>query len=176
MKQRLLGLLLVLPLVMVGGAQKADLKFKEFAPKGAGYSIQMPGEPKEQKHSVKTPVGTIDIIMYAVEPDPNASFVLAYSDYPDAALKGATDDQRLDGARDGAAGNVKGKILSEKKITLGKYPGREVVIEIPTKGQLRSRMYMVDHRLYQVMVGGTKELTTSKDADKFLGSFKLTKK
>jgi hypothetical protein len=37
-------------------------------------------------------------------------------------------------------------------------------------------VYLIEQRLYQVVVFGTKEAATSKDADKFLDSFKLAEK
>jgi len=40
----------------------------------------------------------------------------------------------------------------------------------------RARVYLIEQRLYQVVVFGTKEAATSKDADKFLDSFKLAEK
>jgi hypothetical protein len=176
MKVRLLGLAVVLPLLLGGGDPKAGLKFKEFAPKGAGFSVMMPGEPKEQKKSVKTPAGDVEITMNVAEPAANYTFVIAHTDYPEAALKNSSEDQRLDAYRDAAVREVKGKIINEKKIKLAKFPGRDVVIELSPKGQLHARFYVVDNRLYQLTVGGTKEQASSKDAEKFLDSFKLTRK
>jgi hypothetical protein len=72
--------------------------------------------------------------------------------------------------------NVGGTLTSESRITLsGKYPGREVQADIPSKkGALRARIYLVDRRFYQAMVAGTKPWATSADATKFLDSFVLT--
>ena len=44
------------------------------------------------------------------------------------------------------------------------------------KRLFRVRVYLVDQRLYQVVVFGTPEAATSKEADKFLDSFKLKEK
>ena len=70
--------------------------------------------------------------------------------------------------------NLKGKLLSEKNIKLGDTPGRETQIEVAGGKKLfRARVYLADQRMYQVVVFGTKKAATSKEADRFLDSFKL---
>ena len=82
-----------------------------------------------------------------------------------------------DSSRDGAVANMEGKLVSEKNVKLGKHPGREIRINVAEGKRLfRVRVYLVEQRLYQVVVFGTPETATSKDADKFLDSFKLTEK
>ena len=94
---------------------------------------------------------------------------------------GETPEQiqdRLDGARDGAVRNVNGTLTSSSQITLGKqkYLGREfnATITKPKEGQLRARVYLVGKRFYQVIVMGTNEYATSKEATAFLDSFRVT--
>ena len=73
--------------------------------------------------------------------------------------------------------SMQGKLVRSKEIALEKqYPGREYEFEIPTAaGQYRSRSYLVKGRLYQVIVVGKREFVASKDADRFMDSFKLQK-
>ena len=72
---------------------------------------------------------------------------------------------------------MEGTLASEKDIKLGEYPGREIQIDVANGNRLfRVRAYLVDQRLYQVVILGTKENATSKAADKFLDSFKLAEK
>ncbi len=94
-----------------------------------------------------------------------------------AAIKKSPIKDVLDSSRDGAVGNLKGELDSEKDIKLGDYPGREVRIAVDEGKKLfRARVYLVDQRLYQVVVFGTKDAATSKEADKFLDSFQLIEK
>src|SRR5207244_3119777 len=103
------------------------------------------------------------------------SYVLVFADFSEAMLKGGSDEKRLDNARDGAVTSAKGKLKAEKRITLDKHPGRELHIEVEGKTAVRTRFYAVKNRLYQVLAVGTRELVFSKDTDRFLDSFKLTR-
>ncbi len=70
-------------------------------------------------------------------------------------------------------GVLRGK---EKPIELaGKYPGREITIE--KKGEIvaKMRIYLVNNRLYQVMVLGPGAAFSTKDVGIFLDSFRLNK-
>ena len=53
------------------------------------------------------------------------------------------------------------KLLNEKKVTLGKYQGLEFLIESAQLGFYRSRVYIVDGRMYQVSLTAPKEFVTS---------------
>jgi hypothetical protein len=66
-------------------------------------------------------------------------------------------------------------LISEKTVKLGDSPGREIHIETPTAGTYRARLYLVERRLYQVVVLAPKEVATSEASDWFLESFQLTK-
>jgi len=153
----------------------ADTRFVEVAPRGGRFTVQMPGQPKEQKNSVKTAIGPIEFHMFIYERDPNSDYMVGYNDYPEGMMKKADSDKVLDGARDGAVKNVKGKLESEKKITLDGHPGREFVATAEGL-KVRDRFYLVNDRLYQIMLVGSNDFITGKDAEKFLNSFKLTEK
>jgi hypothetical protein len=124
---------------------------------------------------VNTAVGPIDAHMFVASPDPNIAYIVSYSDYPEEMVKKSDPQKMLDGARDGAAKNVNGKIESEKKIKIDGHPGRDFVIATE-RFQIRDRIYMVGSRLYQVMLVGSKDVISGKDAEKFIESFKLTEK
>jgi len=162
-----------LPLLL-GAA--AGTEWKLFTPKDGGYSVSLPGEPTEAKQDVKTATGNIEVTFYALEAKDGA-YVVSHSAFPESALKGGTDDKRLDNARDGAVASAKGRMKSEKKLTLDGFPGREVVIETDAKGMkaVRTRIYAVNKRLFQTLVVGPKSFVQGKDATMFLDSFKLVK-
>jgi hypothetical protein len=143
----------------------AKPEFKEFANKAGGFKVQMPGAPKEQNQA-----GTAT---YTVESGNNA-YSVAFTKLPDA---GAQTDELLQTVLDAAVdGGVKGgnaTLDNKKKITLaGKYPGREYSATIKNGNGLmiRSKMYIANKKLYQVIVVGDKDFITSDDAVKFLDS------
>lgn len=156
-------------LLLVSGCGKAE--FKEFASADGRFKVQMPGTPKEE---TQTAAGATMKIYSLQEKD--GAYAAAFADLPIPSGESEAQLQaRLDGSRDGMVRNVGGTLTSESRITLsGKYPGREVQADIPSKkGVLRARIYLVDRRLYQVMVTGTKPWATSADATKFLDSLVL---
>lgn len=170
-------LFLSLSLLPVLGAVQ-DGEWKIFSPKDGGFTVLMPGMPMEDKQDVKTVGGDISVILHILEVKNEGSLVVSYSEYPDAAFKGGDDDKRLDSARDGAVVSAKGKLKSEKKITLDGRPGRDLHIETSAKGvegAVRTRIYAVNKRLFQTMVVGTRDFVGGKDAERFLDSFKLAK-
>jgi len=150
----------------------ADDEPEVFTSKEWKFKAKFPSKPKESSQKV----AGVALTAYAVE-GKDGAYVVGVADLPIPA--GETDkmiQDRLDGARDGAVKNVGGKLQDSKAITLDKkYPGREVSATIaqPKEGILRARVYLVGSRLYQVLVIGTKEHATSKEADAFLESFKV---
>ena len=131
-------------------------------------------QSKRRQKPLRFASGSADLNLYVVErKKEETAYIVAYCEFPDAALKGGTDDQRLDYARNRAVASTKGKLLGQKKIKLDTYPGRELRFEVSGKGQVRQRMYAVKDKLCQLIVAGPKELADSKEAEKFLKSFKL---
>jgi hypothetical protein len=164
------GLAVVL---LLGAEDKPTLK--EFTSREGGFSVQVPGEMKETVKNVKSPGGKNEVQRtYTYAPSPNTVYLLLDRDM--AALKKAdaeTVAKALDNSRKAAEQALKGKLLGEKKVTLGKHPGLEFQIESAQLGVYRSRVYIADGRMYQITVMGPRDVVTSKTADDYLQSFKL---
>jgi hypothetical protein len=151
--------------------------WKTITAKDNTFSFQMPGSPKEDRQLIKTATGGVDLGTYLLDlPRSEGTLGVFVNEFPEEGIKALSPEKRLDSARDGAVANVKGKLKSEKKITLQENPGRDVLIEVDSKSIVRVRLYVVKNRLYQVLVSGPKDLATSKTAERFLESFKLTAK
>jgi hypothetical protein len=166
--------MLMLALLLQPGLTPAqDQKWKPFSSKAGGFSVLVPGVPTEKDQAITTLAGVINCKMYEVTLAQGA-LVTAYNDLPQKVQPGG-EKAVLDGARDGAVANVKGKLLSDKDIKLGTAPGREVEIDVQGKARIRTRIYLVNgSRMYQVMVvGANADFPASKDANRFLDSFKL---
>jgi hypothetical protein len=175
MNARLLLLGLTAPLLLAA-EDKPKASLEEFTSKAGGFTVSMPGQPKETSKTSKTPSGKDSKqLTYAVD-QKSSAFLVIVTDMPDLAK---ADPDTLNGAlergRQAAEASIKGKLLGEKKIKLGNHPGLDFQISSPRFGIYRSRIYIADGRLYQVIVLGPKEVATSKQADEFLESFKLNK-
>ena len=157
--------------IFVAGAASAT--WKEFSSSEGSFSILMPGEPTEQTKTVNTKAGAIDLHLFIFQ-QKNVAYFVSYVEYQEELVQANNAEKLLDGARDGAVSNVQGKLLNEVSISLEKYPGREIRIQVPDgKHTIQTRMYLVKNRLYQVMIVTPKEDSFSKDVTKFLDSFKL---
>jgi hypothetical protein len=166
--------LLLLVLSLPSGAAQSE--WKQFTPKDGSFVVLFPGSPMEYKKTIKGSDGPVDVLLFEVlVPPGDGKFLVGYSEFPEASIKPGTEDKRLDNARDGAVANSKGTLLRQKILLLDSYPGRELDIKIDAKTMVKVRLYAVKNRLYQLVVFGNDELIHSKEAEKFLTSFKLLK-
>jgi hypothetical protein len=159
--------LVVLFVPFLYGAQEKPAGFETFTPKSGGFTVLLPGTPKEQTNRN-------GMHLYVVDKGKSA-YLASYLDVP-ALAKADEETQKkaLVNGRKAAETNLKGKLVSEKSITLDKkYPGLEYLIDTP-RGYYRSRTYLVKGRLYQVVVVAPQEEATSKATDELLDSFKLS--
>ena len=170
------ALLSGLAVVLLLGAE--DTPLKEFAPKEGGFSVRVPAEMKEAVKKVKGPGGKDEVQRtYTYAPNPSTVYLILDREMPALAkANAATVQTALENGRKAAEKSLNGKLLNEKKVTLGKYQGLEFLIESAQLGFYRSRVYIVDGRMYQVTIMGPKDVATSKAADEYLQSFKLREK
>jgi hypothetical protein len=151
-----------------------DKKDTPFKSKEGKFSVALPGKPAEQTTKVPSDLGQLEVHLFVVDLKDKA-YLVSYSDYPKGSVgdKSEKIEKVLDGVVNGNAKGVKGKLLSQEKITIGKkkYAGREVQIEMPDKkGLYRARVFLVGDRLYQAIALGPTEFAKGKDVDAFLDS------
>jgi hypothetical protein len=172
MERICLGLTLPLLLGAVQGDLPSTWKTVEF--KAGRFSISMPPEHTEKKQKVVRAGAPLEVTMIVGESEgrPDTLFVVSYCDYADAELKKGPIVKRLDYARDGAVSSSGGILKSEAKCELDGNPGRDIVIVKDGEVIVRTRIYLVENRLYQVMTLGK---VPAKVADAFLDSFRLIK-
>lgn len=155
-----------------GGAAQTASAWQEFSHAAGKFTVLMPAAPKEQQQAVQTVAGPIAMHMFFYEFKGGQSmYGVIYSDYP-ASVANADPQKVLDGGRDGAVAEMKGRLLQEQNITIQGHPGRELHIEIP-QGMVKARIYLVGVRLYQILSVSTKEMISPEDTEKFFSSFRL---
>jgi hypothetical protein len=147
-----------------------------FVSQAGRFSVAAPVEFAEQSQSVETQVGTIEIHMF-VGALGDTAFVVSYCDYPEEVVKANDPKKMLDGSRDGCVANVNGKLALETLLSLEGNPGRELVIDITAddggQGTVKSRLFLVSSRLYQLIVVAPKGKVPASVMDDFLQSLKL---
>lgn len=149
----------------------------EFTSETGRFSVTSPYTFTENTQSIDTQAGAIDLHMFSAN-QPTQTLIISYSDYPADLVSKSNPDKILDGSRTGMIQNSKGQLLSETRITLSGHPGRELTLSSTAEnGQellLRGRIYLVENRLYQILVVTLKSAQNPQAIDQFLQSFKLT--
>lgn len=143
--------------------------WKSYSFPADGFSASYPSEPELQKRDVPTDAGPFELRSYLAQVAPVALFI-GVCDYG-AQAAGKDPDTMLQGAKNGALTNSKSHLVSEKKITLGIYPGLAFESDSDT-AHFSARIYMVGTVLYQTLVVSPLDKPYA-DTQRFLDSFQL---
>jgi hypothetical protein len=165
--------------LMVTGLRKAD---EWYLLQTHSFKILFPKKPTASNQEIDSQIGklTLHLNVYEVpetESDDNHAYMTSETSYPDSSID--SDNTKLLGnifanAIAGAVKNVSGKLLSEKVIALGKYPGREVRIDFQNGlAVIKMRMYLVKHTTFMIETITDTEKQNNKSIDKFMDSFQL---
>lgn len=151
--------------------------WKEYVSREGEYSIRIPlGRENDVSQDAPLPNGgKTKVSAHTVDAGPTGTFQIAFNDYPAEAVMATTAERLLNDTKNGFMLTQKGaRILGEKKISLGAYPGLEVRIE-ETNGFGLLRIYIVKNRSYILVAGGPGKRVSSDDVAKFFDSFKVMK-
>lgn len=167
-----LGVLLAFATVVPAQSEK-DKKWKKVSLDG-GISFMMPTEPKEME---KEESG-IKIKMWAYEtPDQKGVYMVAKNKLPGAP--GADEvDGILKAAAKGQFQGMGGELKKTSSTKLAdKFAGLECDGTVPfgNNGAAKSRIYIVEDAMYQILVLGDKDFVKSTETKRFIESFKLKK-
>jgi uncharacterized protein (TIGR03067 family) len=166
--------LLVLERATGPAPKAAKAEWKEFTPKSKAFTVKMPGDVTEAAQDVALPGGNKLKVFKYVAIDSGKVLAVSVSDYPPGSVAAAGADRIFDGAK---TGMVKlygrgAKVTAETKITLGSHPGREWTINIPGQGDMKTRLYLVADRAFELDIGPLSG-ATDPDVKTFFDSFKV---
>lgn len=152
-------------------------QWQEFSSRAGGFSVLMPGLPKEETNSKDFPVvGKGDFHLFTVQSDLGA-FVAAYVEVPGLAKQSQSFCDSfgkgfLANVGEGTARGAGGKVVNEKDISYGTNPGKEFLIDVPS-GQATVRAYFINRRGYE-LIAAPGASGTPETVKKFLDSFRIT--
>ncbi|MBK1987830.1 hypothetical protein A0J48_009810 [Sphaerospermopsis aphanizomenoides BCCUSP55] len=157
--------------------------WKKFSSPEGKFSILMPGTPTESKQKVNTKNGTVEVNLFTIERQQDeVKYTVAYIDYPEDYIellkRNNLVEQAIDAGKKTALQNAKGTLISEEKINLGDYLGKEVNYTKPGDKIIKQRIFLVEKRLYQVSAETTKQKQKylTKSITGFCDSFTLLPK
>ena len=156
--------------LLLAGAALAQ-GWTAYSPDGGRYRVDMPAAPKVSTAPIPVGPGQTVPMTEAEVRLGNVGYLASWVDYPERIARAASADLMLDRIRDGSsAGNT---LRAEKKLTLGRFPGREYVVVQANGTNTAMRTYWVRGRLYQLMVTGTAGIEAQPDTRRFFESFSL---
>ncbi len=150
----------------------AASEWKRFSPDEGKSSILMPGEEISDMTPDKSEMheGVESTKMYLSIHETDV-FMVSYADFNNDVTQ-IPSSQLLDFAVQGMLEDGT-KLLSQENINLGAYSGREIKLWDEKEGIfLTGRVFIVNQRLYMLLVGSDKNPQTS-DVTKFFDSFEL---
>lgn len=136
---------------------------------GAGrFVVLLPAEPRSTEQELEIGTGKlVNNVFLALTQF--AVFSVSYADFPPGT---AQSKSLLDKMQKGVIDGIRGRLLRSSKISHKGYPGREFQASSES-GLYTSRIYLVNDRLYQLVVVAMPEMVSSEPVDRFLNSFDL---
>ncbi len=152
--------------------------WKTFAPDGAGFSVLMPAVPERDRRYAKNEGGTIETNVYTHLLADGGVYTIVDQILPPGTDLSASVDNVLDDAAKRQVYSASGEIVSQQKVFLSGHPGRRVEATVPESAipggaVLKGRLYLVGHRLYEIIAVVPKADAGSPDTDRFLDSFQI---
>ncbi len=147
----------------------------KFVSEAGNFKIKFPAEPTKSTEKVSTAVGDINMYSFLYEERGVAAYMVAFSDYPESAIKSQDAKTMLDNAKSGFVGKLKLSITKEEAIKLGEYEG--VMFKANSdQYYVYVKDYLVKNRLYQVAILRADGYPTDSDVKSFVDSFELISK
>jgi hypothetical protein len=146
------------------------------------YRITFPGKPVDQVQPVQSELGELKLYIHIYEvpndiDDGNHTFGMIESAYPADVIssdKKELLDKFFRGAVDGSAKNINGRLLTESRIQLNGYPGRQFKVDYQDGlAIVTMRCYLVKNVLYMLQVISEGKRDDNPANKKFLDSFML---
>ncbi|PHS18688.1 MAG: hypothetical protein COA78_01510 [Blastopirellula sp.] len=144
------------------------------------FQIELPGEPEYSSRVIDNEAGKVKLHIFTLTETKSGIqvFMLMYNDFSDEVLKQKTTDQLLTDAADGVKQNFKGKLLSDKKITSDKIPGKEFDLTSTKNGRVMHihwRLLLAKNRMYQIACMGIDKKVPDETVKRVRESFQLLK-
>ena len=146
----------------------------EFEMPAVRFKVLLPGPPKTSRQTIRTDIGNVAATRYTTTDAADVTYDVLLNDYPKAGVSKSNPQKLLEAVRDGLVYQTKGRMISDKHITLANFPGRDIEIMGGEGSHYRVRLVWVETRLYQIMA-----VTLGKprpEANVFFDSFQITGK
>ena len=132
---------------------EASQDWRKFTSYRGGFRAQFPGQPEA---STKKGEFYDHQVHMAFDTERSMAFIVSYADFNEELLaKHPTSQKRLDFVRDRVVDDD--RLRMERNMRLAGHRGRDLEIERPDDGVCFARLFIVEDRLYQIVVVGPDE-------------------
>jgi hypothetical protein len=156
--------------VAVPGGEPGGVLIGAPTPRVAG--VRAARRPIQRADARRAESGDVAATRYTTTDAANVTYDVLLNDYPKAGIARANPHKLLDSVRDGLVYQTKGRVVSEKPITLANFPGRDQVIVGANGTHYRVRLVWAGTRLYQIMAVTPGE--PRPESNIFFDSFRIT--
>jgi hypothetical protein len=137
---------------------KPAARWRRFRFTDGRFSVLFPFPPRQVSQIQKTPLGEVNLEVFTVQPpNQDVSYVVIYNDFPFSY--GQEDNAQLifDDVQNMSLKTTGSSLVRKQNLNWNGNPGRELEYTRPKDFVTKHKMYLVDGRLYQVIVKTTRE-------------------
>ena len=178
MRKALTAFASLLAFVSIAAAQTPGGWVKVSSAEGR-FSVLMPSKAEEKTDRQDSAHGPYSSHLFMVR-DADEIYLVGWVDY-DPSFKFDVQGE-LEANRDNLCKGLNATVLDTTKIVLNGYPGIEFTAEIPDTAEnlrnynVKSRVYIVGARPYQLVVLSPKGTDATQDTSRFFSSFEVSAK
>ncbi len=164
------------------GQEELKAGLAEYLPPGAGFRLAIPTNttPVTSTRDLTLPNGNkVTQTVYQIEDPQRGRFTLTYFEYEHPPTRDSSIAKALDNSRQMfLSEGRRTKIITERPITLGGTPGREIEVQFPAeqeggpKNLSRNRAFLIGNRYYTLSVLGNEAQVRARLSELFLDSFR----
>lgn len=154
--------------------------WKKYENAAGRFSVLFPSGPEESEQQLNTALGALTLKIFSSnaenDSDVNIVYAVMYTEYPENSISSSMDAEKMEkffnGSVNGAVTNVKGKLLSEEKVSIKNFPGRHIKVDY-MQGQavIDMYLYLVNNRNYMLQVIHVPGKEDNSNLKKFTDSF-----
>lgn len=155
-------------------AAASESVWSRFSPPEGGFSILMPGTPEEASQNVGTEEEPLTLRGFRSIRENEAIYLVVYNDIPEEYISNPKKiKSEFDKIPQETAKGFKGRLVSQKNITLNGYKGKEFKVQASRGIIFRGRAYLANNRVYLIGVATAKERYLRRTIPGFLNSFQI---
>jgi hypothetical protein len=140
----------------------------KFSSPAGRFSVMLPVNPQEKVEQGSSTYGPHTLHMFTANGDNNSLFMLAWVEYP--ANFNFNPKLELEANRDNFVKTLKATVLNSRHTTIGGFQSLEFAAETE-RFDIKSRVFIVGKRPYQIVYASQKGLPAQGDLDRFFESF-----